>query len=194
MTAPSDPCSLIDRSYALVAEVIAGISIDQRGLPTPCTELDVAALAAHAAAAAERPAAVFAGPGIAAGELEVDETAEASALAGQVKRARDEIAVLLADESVLDREYSLPWGRYSGRSIVEMYAIELAAHAWDLAVSTGQENRLDEDLAEQLLVPAEQIVPAAIRGGEMPFEPVVEAPPDAPPSERLAAWLGRRRS
>jgi hypothetical protein len=33
----------------------------------------------------------------------------------------------------------MPWGEvYNGSTLVDMYLAELATHAWDLAISTGQ--------------------------------------------------------
>ncbi len=66
-------------------------------------------------------------------------------------------------------------------------------HGWDLAVATGQDAEADPGLAVAALAQARQILPAAIRGGDVPFADVVEPAPDAGPTERLANWAGHRR-
>jgi uncharacterized protein (TIGR03086 family) len=192
MTEVNDPRPLLQRSYEVAADVLAGVRDDQWSLPTPCTAYDTRTLAGHLVGASGRVSKILSGEGIEA-PLEAPDLADTQAFAGHVKRAADEAASLLSDPSVLDRDYTLPWGTYSGRTIVEMYAIEMAAHSWDLAVSTGQDDLLDDGVAEALLPAAERIIPAEFRGGEMPFAAVVEVPADARPAEKLAGFTGRRR-
>jgi hypothetical protein len=57
----------------------------------------------------------------------------------------------------------------------------------------GQDAEADADTAVATLAAARTILPAAVRGGEVPFAAVVESAPDAGPTERLANWAGRRR-
>ena len=68
----------------------------------------------------------------------------------------------------------------------------LSEHGWDLAVATGQVPKLDPALADAVLPVVQQMVPADARGGEMPFEAVIEVPPTASVYGRLAAYLGRQ--
>jgi uncharacterized protein (TIGR03086 family) len=71
------------------------------------------------------------------------------------------------------------------------YTQELTVHAWDLATALGRADLLDESLAMITEQAARQFVPAELRGGPVPFGPVVDVPPDAGPYARLAGWLGR---
>jgi uncharacterized protein (TIGR03086 family) len=75
-----------------------------------------------------------------------------------------------------------------------IYVQEQVTHGWDLAVATGQVSKLDPALAEAVLPVVQQFVPSEIRGGEMPFEAVVEVPPTASAYDRLAGFLGRQPS
>ena len=79
----------------------------------------------------------------------------------------------------------------SGAAALAAYAGELTVHSWDLALAIGRADLLDPALAEAALPAYQAFVPAAPRGGDIPFGPVVEAGPDAGPYERLAAWTGR---
>jgi uncharacterized protein (TIGR03086 family) len=64
-------------------------------------------------------------------------------------------------------------------------------HGWDLARATGQPAELDPELATWVLAISQRILPPEPRGGELPFGPVVPAPPGTGPYTQLAAWLGR---
>ena len=70
--------------------------------------------------------------------------------------------------------------------------LDIAVHGWDLARATGQPTELDPELASWVLAVAQRILPPEPRGGEIPFGPVIPAPPAAGPYAQLAAWLGRQ--
>jgi uncharacterized protein (TIGR03086 family) len=97
-----------------------------------------------------------------------------------------------ADDAKLDALVEVPWGKVPGRIAVSGYVQEILAHGWDLATATGQPTELDPELASWVLALARRILPPEPRGGEVPFGPVIEVPPDAGPYARLAAWLGRQ--
>ena len=80
-----------------------------------------------------------------------------------------------------------------GRVALWGYIGEALVHGWDLAVATGQRTEADPEVATATLAAAQTILPAAIRGGDVPFAAVVEPAPDAGPTERLANWAGHRR-
>jgi uncharacterized protein (TIGR03086 family) len=90
----------------------------------------------------------------------------------------------------------MPWGEtYTGATLVDMYLVELATHAWDLARATGQLGRLDPDVAGPALGAARGTVRPEYRNLVEPGSPYgseVDAPVDADPWERLAAFLGRQ--
>ena len=85
----------------------------------------------------------------------------------------------------------MPWGKVPGRFALAGYIQEILAHGWDLARATGQPTEGDPELAEWALANAKRILPPDTRGGEIPFGPVIEAPPEAGPYAHLAAYLGR---
>ncbi|WP_173870504.1 hypothetical protein SALCHL_002636 [Streptomyces albus subsp. chlorinus] len=70
-------------------------------------------------------------------------------------------------------------------------AVELAVHGWDIAQATGRPDRpVPAPLAARLLPVARQLVPH--EGARPPlFAPEVPVPRDAPPGDRLLAFLGR---
>jgi uncharacterized protein (TIGR03086 family) len=84
---------------------------------------------------------------------------------------------------------------YTGTTLVDMYLSELVAHAWDLAVATGQELAVDHDLADAALAGARSMLRPEYRdmvAVGSPFgaeQPVGE---DASTLERFVAFMGRR--
>ncbi|MGO9196963.1 MAG: TIGR03086 family metal-binding protein [Acidimicrobiales bacterium] len=188
----SDPRPLLSRSYELAARVIEGIGDDQWHLATPCTAFDVQQLTAHIVAAAARPAQIATGAEI-DGMPELSVEAPEGGYAAELEVNAKEAVGAFADASTLDQDFTLPWGTYSGRSIVEMYAIEMTAHAWDLAVSTGQDTKLDDELSEALMPAARTMIVPEFRGGDMPFGAVVDPGGDARAADQFAGFLGRSR-
>jgi uncharacterized protein (TIGR03086 family) len=167
--------------------LIAGLEPQQANLPTPCSEYDVAGLVGHLQGVVRRITTVLSGRHFSEAPSEVP----SDDWAGDWAAGRATLEPVLADNAVLSREVTVPWGTVPGGSAIGMYVGELTVHAWDLATATGQTDALDPALAEGALPPYQQALPPQPRGGEIPFDPVVEVGADAGPYERLVAWTGR---
>lgn len=77
-----------------------------------------------------------------------------------------------------------------GRDTVALVgALEIAVHGWDIAVATGQDARLPEDLAVRLYDVALAVVAPQERGRRFAAE--VRVASSAPAGTRLLAHLGR---
>ena len=100
-------------------------------------------------------------------------------------------AAAWADDARLDADSPLPWGRAPGRVALWGYTAELLTHGWDLAVATDQPAEADPATATAVLAEAKLILPAAPRGGPVPFAAPVDPRPGAGPTEQLANWCGR---
>jgi uncharacterized protein (TIGR03086 family) len=180
-------------SYENAAVIVSGITAEQVTLRTPCPGYDVAALIDHTVEAAYRAAALGRGqtppPGDGSTHVEL---ADAPA---QLRRAAAEAAEAWADDARLSSSFTMPWGEeYSGATLVNMYLAELAAHAWDLALATGQLDRLNPSLAVPALDGAQAMIKPEYRdmvAPGSPFGPEVPPPPDADDWECLAAFMGR---
>jgi uncharacterized protein (TIGR03086 family) len=70
-------------------------------------------------------------------------------------------------------------------------ALEIAVHGWDVAQACGEDRPLPESLAATLLAVAPLVVRAEDRPGR--FAAPYDVPPTATASERLLAFVGRRR-
>lgn len=190
-----DPQALVD-AYATVldatVEVVAGIAPAQAADPTPCDEFDVAALVGHTKGAIRRGFDLASGIDAFAAPLD-DSLWPDAPWADQV-RAEADAALAAWEAADFDATYHVPWATYTGRQALTTYTIEVATHAWDLAVATAQPFEFDPEVGELLLA----LAPAIVPGGEfrgvasgMPFAEVQAAPEGSGPYTRLAAWLGR---
>jgi uncharacterized protein (TIGR03086 family) len=184
-----DPRQLLFRCFDQAGRVIRDVSGDQLGLPTPCTEFDVAALLTHLVGVGHRVAAVGRGEPQ-TGRLGVRDVAQGG-WAAAFDQMREEARSSWEDDAVLERKMELPFGTFDGATVAGIYSMELTAHTWDLAKATGQVATLDEELATAVLPIAHVALPTADRGEFIPFEPVVAVAPDASAYDRLAAYLGR---
>ncbi|EST39022.1 hypothetical protein N566_04320 [Streptomycetaceae bacterium MP113-05] len=189
--APADPCAGYAAAADQMAALIALVTPERLGDPTPCGEWDVRALIGHVVDGTLRTAALGEqGSGARMAEEappEVGDDGWEEAYAEAAVRFR----AAWVDDADLDGVYTVPWGEVPGRGVVGAEVQETVMHAWDLARAIGAVDRLDDRLAGAVLPFAEQILPAEPRGGAVPFGPVRAAAPDADAYVRLAAWLGR---
>ena len=197
MTSTASSAPVTDRRPALVAaydhaaEVVAGVLPDQLPGPTPCPDYDVSALVDHLVGAGWR--AVELGRGRTPTGVEFPHVELADAC-GQLRKAGGASAETWTDDR-LAVTTTMPWGEaYTGRTLVDMYLSELMAHAWDLAVSTGQRPVCHEDLAAAALTAAHAMLRPEYRdmmGVGNPFGAEQTVGDDATTLARFAAFMGR---
>lgn len=182
----------LEAAYAQSVTVSGAVRAEQLGGATPCAKMDVSELLDHLVFAARRAAALGRGEATAfessAPHVELSDVPDA------LRAASADAAAGWSDDASLDRVVKMPWGEeYPGRALVGMYLVELATHAWDLAVATGNQHLLDADLGAVALACARASIKPEYRteDGE-PFGPEVPAPADATDWERLGAFMGRQ--
>jgi uncharacterized protein (TIGR03086 family) len=192
MTAP-DPRPLLTRALDQAGDLVTGTAPDALDRSTPCHGWDVRTLLAHLVGVERRIAHVGAG-GLFSDVSSLPDVADGDH-AAELRAARADVDRVWgldgADDSVLDRELTVPWGTMAGRFVGFGYVQELTVHAWDLAAATGRTDALDDDLAAAIEETSHRMVPAEPRGGPIPFGPPVPVVEDAGASTRLVAWLGR---
>ena len=190
MTEQPDLRPTLARTQEWLAGMVEGLDDRQLAAPSGCAEWSVGELVQHLLAV-ERRIAVLPVRGDVEGQptqLPLPEGPLGEAFRREVGRAQE----AWADDAVLDRELSPPWGTMPGRAVLGGYVQEHLVHGWDLAWATGADGEALGDIAEQVLPIARQVVPAEIRDQEwVPFDPPVEPAADAGATERLANWLGR---
>jgi uncharacterized protein (TIGR03086 family) len=162
--------------------VIAGISPDQYDNATPCAEWNVRQVLEHAMG-------VVAGMGQAASGMQPTEFVLADDPGAQFELiAADTIAAWRTD-GVLDQVLHFAAGPMPGRVYASINLLDTATHSWDLAVATGQDATLPDDVALAAYEASQMFVSPEIRSGR--FGPEVPISEDADPTQRLVAFLGR---
>ena len=143
-----DPLVAHQRAQDTFARVLANVTSDQLSSPTPCPEWDVKALVEHVIAGNLRVVA-RAGGQVAPLPEDLGGAHRASAKAAQET---------FTEPQALTRTYRLPIGEVPGTAFIELRTSDLLAHAWDLAVATGQPSDLDPELAEYVLAFSNQMM------------------------------------
>jgi uncharacterized protein (TIGR03086 family) len=180
-------------AYETAATIVSVTRPDEVGHPTPCPNYDVAGLIDHLVEAGRRAAVLGHGQPPPPGD-DSPHVALADA-PSELRAAAHEAAEAWGDDTRLLTKTTMPWGaEYAGTTLVDMYVAELAAHAWDLAVATGQVDRLDRSLAVAALQGARGWIKPEYRnlvGPGSPFGSVVNLAPDASEWDHFVAFMGR---
>jgi uncharacterized protein (TIGR03086 family) len=90
----------------------------------------------------------------------------------------------------MDALVDLGPGPQPSELMARFLVMELLVHTWDLAAATGQDTALPDELVAVAADVAHRMVPAERTGPQ--FAPQVIVHADAPPADRLLAYLGRR--
>lgn len=173
----------LDVTRAYVAATTPG----QLGRPTPCAEWDVRALLNHVIGNNDLYAAGASGLPIDWDERARDRVGDDALAAYDRSAAAATSAFAAADPST---EISFPFGVLPAQHAVAVHFVDILVHGWDLAVATGQDPALPDDLAEAaLLVVA--TYPPEVWGTPQFFAHEVASSPDDPPYVRLVKLVGR---
>jgi uncharacterized protein (TIGR03086 family) len=181
--------ALHDRALDVLGTTIEKIDPSQMSDPTPCSEFDVRALLDHVIAGNLRFTAIARGaPAVSVPVTDDFFTDDA------VRPYRESAAALSeawADPAALERTAHLPFGDFPGEFALGIHIVESVVHTCDLAKATGQPTDIDPELCDAAWQRAKDL-DDMFRGPGRPFGAAVAPPPDATPTERLVAWLGRQ--
>lgn len=175
----------VDQVVRLI-DLVPGTALAQ---PTPCAEFDVRHLLGHLVAVLGRIAYV-AGGGNAFDVPSMMLDIPDDAWSDRAHQGAAAVGQAWADDAVLDRVLTLPFGTVPGRGAGVAYISELTTHAWDLAAAIGQRHSLDDALGAVALTAARTFIPDTHRG-EIPFGAAIPVSEGASAYDQLAAWLGR---
>ena len=170
------------RAQDTFARVLANVTPDQLSSPTPCPEWDVKALIDHVIVG-NRRVVERAGGNVPPLSGDLGAAHRTSAKAAQET---------FAEPQALSRTYQLPIGEIPGTAFIGLRTGDLLAHAWDLAVATGQPTDLDPELAEYVLAFSKQMMSPGLRGDGRPFGEEQACGDERPAADRVAAFLGRK--
>jgi uncharacterized protein (TIGR03086 family) len=180
------------RALEATGRVVAQVTEDRLGAPTPCAEWDLRALLVHMAgnnngfadAAEGRPTdpAVWAGAGT--GD---DPVAE-------YLKSADRVAAAFAADGVVERKLEVHgFGSFPAPTAIGMHFIDYLVHGWDVARAIDADPALDPELCLAVLEMGDRWPKdsPAIWGPGAPFGKRVPVSDDAPPEHRMLGFLGR---
>lgn len=187
---PTTAWTVLDDSLDRLAAVTAGLSKDDLGRPTPCTDWNVMQVLQHAAGDQVGYASVLTGgPGPTYNPFDPsgDLTLDVRALVDQsIQTSATAWAGVPADSGPI--ETPLPVGPLAAQVGAAACALDAAVHAWDVAVATGQPSPLDDELSAPLLEAARTFV-EPLRG--FAYAPALPAEPTDSATDALLRYLGR---
>lgn len=180
-----DPVTARRRIDRTIADLIDGISPEQRTAQTPCEEWNVDQLVAHM---------VGGGHMIAAGLLGEQPAADDDPLAGGLAAAWSATTAHLAEAStpeILEATHHMPFGDVPGAMALSVITADHIVHAWDLATALGVDTEIGEDLVALTMGVFGPLAPADDRTGGQ-FKDVVDVPATASALDRMIGFSGRR--
>lgn len=174
--------SVLDKTTAIIDRV----GPDQRDLPTPCPNFDVATELGHMLGWV----AFFATS--AEGKEQDGDPNEvtAGADAGKQFRASADRAVAAFRDGAAERTLTLTVGEMPGGAVLGMMLGEYIGHGWDLAKATGQDVAYTEEEAGRALAAMQDMMRPEYRGPGS-FDTEVEVPDDASTLDKLLGFTGR---
>ncbi|MFI9326034.1 TIGR03086 family metal-binding protein [Kitasatospora sp. NPDC052868] len=190
MDTTQDPRPLYLLALGQLEKLIAEVTPEALGRPTPCTEYDLRQLLGHVVGGVHRLAYIGEG-GIAHDVAAATGDQPDDGWPAALGRARARVTAAWADDAKLDRPSVAPWGEVPGRAVLGGYIVEAVTHSWDIARALGSSLVLDGPLAETALSIARAVLPPGSRDETIPFADERTAPEGADAATRLAAWLGR---
>ena len=179
---------LIEKASRSTAEVIRGVKPAHFSRPTPCSELDVKALANHMAAFYGMAALAGARQPMPAGGPPADMVGEspASTMAPMLQQAVAAWQKPSAYEGMAQfGPLELP-AQFAGSVVL----FEIAVHGWDLAKGSGQQIKFDDDVVRGLEQVSQMIVTDDARNRGT-FAAAVNVDGSAPLLDRVLAHTGR---
>jgi uncharacterized protein (TIGR03086 family) len=184
-----DLTALLDESIASTGKIVAGVRPDQLDDSTPCSEWDVRAVLNHVIGVATVFSHVGEGKPIDRPDPKTDYF-DGEAYAAAYDSATAAMLAAWRKPGMLDATITLPFGDVPGSVGASINFIDVLVHGWDLARATGQDARLDPDLAQPALELSRGIMNDQLRQSGA-FGPEVPVAADAPAGDRLVAFLGR---
>jgi uncharacterized protein (TIGR03086 family) len=183
-----DPITRLDASVQQAQSVVDHITVDQYRRPTPCADWDVGAVINHMLQAL----VMFRESGekgrvdleTLSGDLRGDDAAEA------IGRIGGEAVAAWSAPGKLDEVAHLPFGDFPAAMALQLPAMDMVVHSWDLAQATDAPAYWDAALVEDTWAFVSQaFADPAMRGDD--FGDPVPVSDDADALTKTVAFLGR---
>src|SRR5262245_36373195 len=178
------------RALDATRALVASIGADQWGDPTPDDEWDVRFLVNHIVTGNFWAAELGTGATIESVGDRLDGDVLGDDPAATYDASSAVAAAVFREPGAMERPCAVSYGPVPGEVYCGHRFIDVLVHGWDVAMATGQDPRLPDDLVEACLAVVEP--QAEMLAGSGAFATDVAAGPDAAPQTRLLALLGRR--
>jgi uncharacterized protein (TIGR03086 family) len=185
----ADIVTLFTQSIGRFADRVDHVDDTQWDAPTPCTDWDVRALVNHMTYEQRWAPHIVAGQTVEEVGDRYDGDVLGSAPSAACRTAAEAATAAFADAD-LDAPVHLSFGDIPCSDYLVQMLTDAEVHGWDLAVATGQDARLDPEVAA-LLLPQLAEQEALIRASGVFGDPLAVAE-DADDATRVLAMLGRR--
>jgi len=183
-----EPISVLKKAVDQGGAIVNGVKPDQLDKPSTCSDWDVRGLLNHLVAAVQLFAVGAEGSPLDFESFGKDHLGDdpGAAYVAAAKQLHDAVD----KPGVMDHNWMMPFGEVPAMVGAGFSTVEIFAHSWDVAHSTGQAYPFDDEVSEMALnvakmAPAEQIRQPGV------FGPEVECGSDVPLADRVAAFLGR---
>lgn len=181
-----EPMTALNQTNELVSGLIANLTPEHREMSTPCDEWSVHDLVGHMCGGAHMIAGGMQGQAPPSEMPDFLAEGPANGWAG----AAAALAAAATPEA-LSASHQMPFGEVPGAMAVSVITADHLTHAWDLAIATGQQLEVSEELAAFALEAWMPLVPAEGRTGDG-FKAAIEIAADASALDRLVAYTGRQ--
>ena len=181
----ADLVQSVEQAFDHTEEVLRGVGPDDFDKPTPCPDWDVRALVHHFVGVVVNMGRGARGEAL----LAPDEAfTVGDDLAGRFRAEADRTLAAWRAQG-LEGQVDVGAGPMPATVAIGVNLVDTSTHTWDVAKATGQAADLPDDLATTVLEVAQGFVPQVreIVG----IDPPVPVPDDAPPTDRLVAFMGR---
>jgi uncharacterized protein (TIGR03086 family) len=183
---------LLEGAFGSTGRIVAKVTPEVLGAPTPCADWDVRAVLEHAT----NVVAMFAGTASRTGvptELPSDAGKWVSDPVPTFERVTKTTLAAWSEPGALEGTCCLPTGREVPASIaIQIGFIDALVHGWDLAKALDLDPTLDPALATAALEASRMIMSDHLRGPNGAFGAEVSVGSTASPTDQLVAFLGRR--
>lgn len=180
MTTALHPLQTVAHARAALHEVVSHLTDADNDKQTPNAKFTVAQLTEHL----QNSIALLGG----AAGVDID-VAGAGSVAERIL-AQSQAAVDAWQSRGIDGTVTLPIGEYPAEVAVRILGAEFLVHAWDYAVSTGQEFDPMDELTDSVLESARMIIQPERRDGDF-FADEVPVSDDSSNLVKLIAFTGR---
>jgi uncharacterized protein (TIGR03086 family) len=179
---------LLDGAYTSTGRIIAKLTADQLGTPTPCRDWDVRRLLNHTIGAIGS----FTATASRTKAQDREDWVGKDPVASYEDATKTNLAAWSAP-GALEGACTMPNGMELPASVAaSINFIDSLVHGWDLATALHLDSTLDPELATAALEVSRMVIQDGFRGPGKGFGYVVEVPAGASPTEQLVAFMGRQ--